>query len=302
VVENAPQVIGTAQASVSCPKLTAESILPCKICKEEHKLKAMCHHNAGHIVLYFRRIGDDVEVQDKLFELVSGFPTSALILLTSCHLGLDPCRLCGLDQSKPGGCITQLTYTKHGNAQFCSTCEYFYSRLLYNFADKKVFSKSNPCSNHPMHCPHCEATLSGQPRTVWSLNFILHMWEHHAVDSAIPRISYETWIESWITRAEEEHYGVLAEHTDLYQEQCYIPANSDGLAMLSDAPHAANADDELEVEAGSDSNQEESSARENASSLTKHHQASTVTVMNNMFRAHVGGQVHDTCQVNTWQT
>jgi len=45
-------------------------------------------------------------------------------------------------------------------------------------------SKSSPCTNHPMHCPHCNRSESSS--VVWSYNFRFHLLRKH------PRVALET--------------------------------------------------------------------------------------------------------------
>jgi hypothetical protein len=132
-------------------------------------------------------------------------------------MGTAPCGFCGLDTARQDGCKSLLTFTKSGNTSFKSTCPYFYSALSRNFDTRKIWSKKNKCTNHLMHCPFCKLGLKGAPFTVWSYNFILHLFEKHALDGKRPELPPECWLESQITKAEELALGIEPENTAAFR-------------------------------------------------------------------------------------
>jgi len=141
-----------------------------------------------------------------------------LHLKICCHnisqVGVDPCGFCGLD-----GCVVQ------GMAVKCT--------------------KSAPCTNVPIHCPLCPASLSGHPRTIWKYNVMFHLAEYHADwgsdDPTLPRIPGQLLVDSFITSEEESFMGIDATLTDDWREDNNIP-DTDGIEEMREDLKRARAE------------------------------------------------------------
>ena len=132
---------------------------------------------------------------------------------TCCHnilqVGVDPCGFCGLD-----GSMVQLTKKGNSNAISCS-CKYHYMGMTFGMAVK--CTKSAPCTNVPIHCPLCPASLSGYPCTIWKYKIMFHLTKYHANwgsdDLTLPRILGQLLVDSFIT-SEEILMGIDETLTD----------------------------------------------------------------------------------------
>jgi hypothetical protein len=109
--------------------------------------------------------------------------------------------------------MPDFTVSQRKKAVFKSTCMYYYASLIQKFEEKKIWGKTNQCTNHPMHCPFCPPSLQGILRTIWSYNLIHHAWIKHAVDGNMPNILPAFWKDSYISVAEESRFGILPELT-----------------------------------------------------------------------------------------
>jgi hypothetical protein len=149
-------------------------------------------------------------------------------------MGVNPCGFCGLDSSRPAGCKTQLLYGKAGKAAIKSTCPYFYTGITNKYEAKKIFSTQNPCTNLPMHCPVCKPGIANTRNTVWSYNFMMHLWHAHCTDGSIPGLDPKTWVEAFVSKAEESFMGICDADTDQWRE-VHEALNSEGIAQLANS-------------------------------------------------------------------
>jgi hypothetical protein len=101
----------------------------------------------------------------------------------------------------------------------------------HQLSSKKIWNTStNRCTNHPMRCSLCKINLKGEQSTVWSYNFVLHVWDCHTIDGlgTVPPVTPETWTESYVSKAEETSMGVDLALTEAFQSCNDVP-NSDDL-------------------------------------------------------------------------
>jgi hypothetical protein len=183
----------------------------------------MRNHVGKHVLFAIRNIDENVSLRP-------GAKVGILYLcLKICcrnilQVGVDPCGFCGLD-----GCVVQLTKKGNSNAILCS-CKYHYKGMTYGMAVK--CTKSAPCTNVPIHCPLCPASLSGHPRTIWKYNVMFHLAEYHADwgsdDPTLPRILGQLLVDSFITSEEESLMGIDETLTDDGREENNIP-DTDGI-------------------------------------------------------------------------
>ena len=74
---------------------------------------------------------------------------------------------------------------KKGSLSVASNCSYHYAAMNYKAAAK--FSKADPCTNVPVHCPLCPTSVSGQPQTMWKYNAMYHLIQEHSMgDTSLP--------------------------------------------------------------------------------------------------------------------
>jgi hypothetical protein len=81
-----------------------------------------------------------------------------------------------------------------------------------------------------MRCSLCKINLKGEQSTVWSYNFVLHVWDRHTIDGSgtVPPVTPETWTESYVSKAEEASMGVDLALTEAFRSRNDVP-NSDDL-------------------------------------------------------------------------
>src|ERR1700732_4768049 len=93
--------------------------------------------------------------------------------------------------------------------------------MTYGMAVKCI--KSTPCTNVPIHCPLCPASLSSHPCTMWKYNIMFHYAEYHADwgsdNLTLPRISGQLLVDSFITSEEESLMGIDKTLTDEWREE-----------------------------------------------------------------------------------
>ena len=134
-VENIPECL------IPWQKLVSKEKILCFLCGKVMKLPSMRNHVGSHILHALHNHVDPI----------------------GCHLrsvGENTCGFCGQDN-----CFTQLKLKKYGGFPVASNCLYHYSGMQYKKAAE--FSKTNPCTNVPIHCPLCPPAVSGDPPTIW---------------------------------------------------------------------------------------------------------------------------------------
>jgi hypothetical protein len=144
-----------------------------------------------------------------------------------CHLrsvGENPCGFCGQDN-----CFTQLKLKKHGGFSIASNCPYHYSGMQYKKAAE--FSKTNPCTNVPIHCPLCPPAVSGDPPTIWKYNALYHLISEHSSGSTPPLIPGQLLVQMFITKEEEKAIGISEQNTVEWRRKNNIP-DSDGIESV----------------------------------------------------------------------
>src|ERR1700732_2316919 len=77
---------------------------------------------------------------------------------------------------------------KKGSLSVASNCPYHYAAMNYKAAAK--FSKADPCTNVPVHCPLCPTSVFGQPQTtgIWKYNAMYHLIQEHSIGDTSPPI------------------------------------------------------------------------------------------------------------------
>jgi hypothetical protein len=229
-------------------KLRANDEVPCKVCGESIRLRDMRSHVGHHILPCFRPSDEasgmgSVDNSAGIHSVVSDDLLADTQSLNLRQSGTEPCGFCGMDAAHDKGCKTQLTLSDKRAPNLRSTCEYFYSSITRNFENKKVYNESNRCTNHPMHCSFCPKSLKGLSNTVWSYNFMLHVWERHSSDGDMPDLPPQTWVECLITRAEETHHGISQHATDKFRADNQV-IGSEEVANLDWPPES---DDESDL-------------------------------------------------------
>ncbi|TFK18550.1 hypothetical protein FA15DRAFT_546077, partial [Coprinopsis marcescibilis] len=125
--------------------------ITCYICKESGiKLSEMRQHVGRHILQASRYCEDEPMI------------------------GLLPCGFCGCDSCH---CMTQLQKGRRGTFKIMLTCPFKYKKMKY--IEEKDSKASSPCSNVPIHCPLCEKSASGEPKTIWKYNTVYHVAHTH---------------------------------------------------------------------------------------------------------------------------
>jgi hypothetical protein len=133
-----------------------------------------------------------------------------------------------------------------------STCDYHYNKWQYNRAKEfKPKTGNGHCTNVPLHCPFCKRSLSRHLKTVWKYNFVEHLSRWHSLDDgSLPKDSpLETWINSFILKAEEAAMGIPVKNTLRHRSGNDVPRSNDIQAMQD------------QLEEGSGSTEAEQSAK-----------------------------------------
>lgn len=108
-----------------------------------------------------------------------------------------PCGFC----LRPGRCTLYLTKGKGSNGAVKIDMENSRCPLLHNIyiAAAAEYSRSNPCTNHPIRCPECSPLAPA----VWKYNFKQHLIDMH---EGIDRTQYK----KLYTISEEEKFQLTA--------------------------------------------------------------------------------------------
>ena len=144
-----------------------------------------------------------------------------------CHLrsvGKNTCGFCGQDN-----CFTQLKLKKYGGFSVASNCPYHYSGMQYKKAAE--FSKTNPCTNVPIHCPLCPPAVSGDPSTIWKYNALYRLISEHSSGSTLPLIPGQLLVQMFITKEEEQAIGISEQNTVEWRKKNNI-SDSEGFEAV----------------------------------------------------------------------
>jgi hypothetical protein len=204
----------------------------CEICAAQHPLKNMREHVGRHVIELFRapeRINP--EAHNKLSDHVSNKFSQGSCRLTRVQMGTNPCGFCGRNIDRSGGCIVDLSQAKTGKPSVRSACKYQHLLTARKYDDKMKRIQRNMCTNLPMHCPFCPKGINGVSYTVWSYNFIVHLWEKHSKDNNIPDLDPNTWLCAFISKDEEKFMGMTANDTETWRELHGVP-DSEGLDQV----------------------------------------------------------------------
>ncbi|KAI0314863.1 hypothetical protein OF83DRAFT_1043275, partial [Amylostereum chailletii] len=181
--------------------LKPDDVVDCKLCGELKKIRNMRDHVGRHLLcnLY-------------------GAP-QPIRLLPGKLIGFNPCGWCGED-----GCTIQLTKTPQGSSKITSSCPYHYAGMIYSRAATP--SATTPCTNIPIHCGLCSATLSGQPRTIWKYNAVYHVLSKHVITEepkTRPSMPPSMLHDIHISSEEAQLIGVPQEAIDDYRMEYDLP-------------------------------------------------------------------------------
>ncbi|KAL1688639.1 hypothetical protein GGG16DRAFT_12755, partial [Schizophyllum commune] len=192
-------------AQYGLEKLEPSTRVPCQLCNKLEQVKDMRNHVGKHILRANHGIEDDS-------------------LPADCTVGAEPCGWCGRDDR---GCIVHLLIPKgKGARQTISNCRYHYATMPYASASKST--KTNPVTNVPIHCPLCEPSDSGQPRTIWKYNAARHISiEHGDTSDGSCMLPADFIIDIFITSAEERAIGIPAANTKVWREGNRMPDSDD---------------------------------------------------------------------------
>lgn len=122
---------------------------------------------------------------------------------TTISRGSMPCGFC----LRPGRCTVYLMKGKGSNGAVKIDMENLRCPLLHNIyiAAAAEYSRSNPCTNHPLQCPECSPLAPA----VWKYNFEQHLIDMH---EGINRTQYE----KLYTITEEEKFELGARWEKLH--------------------------------------------------------------------------------------
>ena len=166
----------------------------CPLCGKEMKLKQLRGHIGRHILFHSRGMNEQLPLE--VCVLVTRRNSRCSVVH---QFGNDPCRFCGAS-----GCTTRLV-VQGGSQQVESNC-HFYSPFKYGSAKKST--RSSPCTNIPIYCPHCK-------KTIWKYNAVDHIITNHpglnATDS-----NKCFMVDIQIQEQEERGMGILPALTDAY--------------------------------------------------------------------------------------
>jgi hypothetical protein len=93
------------------------------------------------------------------------------------------------------------------------------------------FSKTNPCTNVPIHCPLCPPAVSGDPPTIWKYNALYHLISEHSSGSTPPLIPGQLLVQMFITKEEEQAIGISEQNTVEWRRKNNIP-DSEGFEAV----------------------------------------------------------------------
>ena len=130
----------------------------------------------------------------------------------------NPCGFCGGDL-----CSTSLEVT--GTKRQVKTNCQFYCPFKYGSAQKST--KSSPCTNVPIKCPHCS-------ETIWKYNAIDHITLRHNILLNNIGLDPSFILEVQLSEEEEMRMGILKElvtdyrtkHSDLFPDLTVIEAKA----------------------------------------------------------------------------
>jgi len=122
--------------------------------------------------------------------------------LTHFQIGDDPCGFCGAS-----GCTTRLVV--QGDKRRVESNCHFYSPFKYGSAKKPT--ASSPCTNVPIHCPHCK-------ETIWKYNAVDHIIATHPELNA-GNLDKHLLVDIQISVQEERWMKVIPELTDRYHNE-----------------------------------------------------------------------------------
>jgi hypothetical protein len=204
----------------------------CKVCGNLFKLKDMRTHVGEHVLQCSRADPSDSNLDlllKKVCEHLNVFRASQLTL--EHQIGTEPCGFCGLDTAPSSECKTHLSLNRSNNLTVKSTCQYqFGFTQACQLSSKKIWNTlTNQCTNHRMRCPLCKIHFKGEQSTVWSYNFVLHLWNCHTIDSlgTVPPVTPKTWTESYVSKAEEASMGVNLALTKAFRSRNDVPNSND---------------------------------------------------------------------------